>query len=120
MTRDDVTRMAREAGLKVGTNISGITLVGAPMEHGLAHLTIDELKRFAALVEQHLIQQGYRQCAKGQRTTQYCGMLQDAVLAEREACALVCDANAEACNNNSMLRDVLAGNAAAIRARSKP
>lgn len=36
---------------------------------------------------------------------------------EREECAKVCDANAEACNNNSMLRDVLAGNAAAIRAR---
>jgi hypothetical protein len=44
----------------------------------------------------------------------------EAIKAEREACALVCDANAEACNNNSMLRDVLAGNAAAIRARSKP
>lgn len=41
-----------------------------------------------------------------------------AVLHEREACAKVCEANAEACNNNSMLRDVLAGNAAAIRARS--
>ena len=90
MTRDDIIRMALEARLKVSTNISGITLVGAPMKHGLAHLTIDELKRFAALVEQHLIQQGYRQCAKGQRTTQYCGLLQDAVLAEREACATVC------------------------------
>lgn len=36
---------------------------------------------------------------------------------EREACARVCDRNAEVCNNNSMLRDVLMGNAAAIRAR---
>ncbi|NCA02835.1 MAG: hypothetical protein EBS87_11870 [Sphingomonadaceae bacterium] len=91
MTRDDIIRMAREAGLKVGTNLSNITLVGAPSEYGLAHLTIDELKRFAALVEQHLIQQGYRKCAKGQRTTQFCGMLEDAVKAEREACARVCE-----------------------------
>lgn len=43
--------------------------------------------------------------------------LRAAVLAEREACAQVCDLNAEVCNNNSMLRDVLMGNAAAIRAR---
>ena len=37
--------------------------------------------------------------------------------AERDECAKVCDLNAEVCNNNSMLRDVLMGNAAAIRAR---
>jgi len=91
VNRDDILRMAREVILKVSTNISGITLVGAPSEYGLAHLTIDELERFAALVEQHLLQQGYRKCAKGQRTTQFCGMLEDAVKAEREACARVCE-----------------------------
>lgn len=36
---------------------------------------------------------------------------------EREKCAKVCERNAEVCNNNSMLRDVLMGSAYAIRAR---
>ena len=46
-------------------------------------------------------------------------LLLAAVLAEREACAQIVDANAAACANNSMLRDVLRGNAAAIRARGE-
>lgn len=37
--------------------------------------------------------------------------------AEREACALIMDRNAEVCNTSSMLSDVLHGAAAAIRAR---
>lgn len=36
---------------------------------------------------------------------------------EREACAEILDRNAQVCTSNSMLRDVLEGNAAAIRAR---
>ena len=63
MDREDIIRMAREAGLRVGTNLSGVVLVGSPAEIGLAHLTIEELERFAALV----------------------------AAAEREACAKVCD-----------------------------
>ena len=63
MNREDIIRIAREAGLRVGTNLSGVVLVGSPAEIGLAHLTIEELERFAALV----------------------------AAAEREACAKVCD-----------------------------
>jgi|DEB19_MinimDraft_3_1074340.scaffolds.fasta_scaffold262925_2 hypothetical protein len=63
MDREEIIRMAREAGLRVGTNLSGVVLVGSPAEIGLAHLTIEELERFAALV----------------------------AAAEREACAKVCD-----------------------------
>ena len=63
MDREEIIRMAREAGLRVGTNLSGVVLVGSPAEIGLAHLTIKELERFAALV----------------------------AAAEREACAKVCD-----------------------------
>ena len=63
MDREDIIRMAREAGLRVGTNLSGVVLVGSPAEIGLAHLTIEELERFAALV----------------------------AAAEREACAKACD-----------------------------
>lgn len=44
---------------------------------------------------ERLKQEGWRQCAKGQRTTQFCGQMEDAVakavLAEREACARICD-----------------------------
>ena len=50
MNRNDLIRMAREAGMRVGTNLSGVVLVGSPAEIGLAHLTIEELERFAALV----------------------------------------------------------------------
>jgi hypothetical protein len=50
MNREDIIRIAREAGLRVGTNLSGVVLVGSPAEIGLAHLTIEELERFAALV----------------------------------------------------------------------
>lgn len=39
---------------------------------------------FAALIEQHLIASGYRKCAEGQRITQYCCMVEEAVKAERE------------------------------------
>jgi len=53
MNREEIIRMAREAGLCVGTNLSGVVLVGAPAEIGLAHLTIEELERFAALVAAH-------------------------------------------------------------------
>ena len=63
MNRDEIIHMAREAGMRVGTNLSGVVLVGSPAEIGLAHLTIEELERFAALV----------------------------AAAEREACAAICD-----------------------------
>ncbi len=52
MTRDDIIRIAREAGLYVGTNISGVQLVGSAKEDNglLIHLAVGELVRFAALV----------------------------------------------------------------------
>lgn len=39
--------------------------------------------------------------------------------AEREACAQILDRNVAVCGNNTPMRDVLAGNAMAIRARGK-
>jgi hypothetical protein len=38
-----------------------------------------------------MIADGWRQCAQGQRTSQFCGMVEQ----EREACARVCDELAE-------------------------
>jgi hypothetical protein len=40
-----------------------------------------------------------------------------AVKAEREACAKVCEENADCCNKGSPLHTILSSNAAAIRAR---
>jgi len=37
---------------------------------------------------------GYRRCAEGQGETQFCAMLEAAVLAEREACAQICEHDA--------------------------
>ena len=95
MTRDDIIRMAREAGIKIEIDWAGrpSTIV---IKDGATYLRgVHELERFAALVaaekEQQMIRDGYRQCAKGQRTTQSCGLLDAAVKAEREACAKVCD-----------------------------
>ena len=52
MTRDDIIKMAKEACLYVGRNISGVQLVGSSYEEGglLVHLAVEELERFAALV----------------------------------------------------------------------
>ena len=65
MAQEDIIKLAREAGLYVGRNISGVQLVGSSYEPGglLVHLTVEEFERFAALV----------------------------AAAEREACAKVCD-----------------------------
>ena len=82
MTQDDILRMAREAGLI--------------NSYGGRECASDELlARFAELIKQRLISEGYRKCAEGQRTTQFCGQLEAAVAAEREACAKVCDAKAK-------------------------
>jgi len=84
MNRDDITRMAREAGLHIATDVNWMPIIG-----------VEYAERFAALVaaaeREAILKDGWRQCAKDQRTTQFCGMLQQAVLTEREACAKVCD-----------------------------
>jgi hypothetical protein len=115
MTRDDIIRMAREANL---------------------WMTSDEriaaVERFAALVaaekEQQMIRDGWRQCAKGQRTTQYCGLLDAAVKDEREACAKVCEKQIKSYMSKQYTTDPLGGFrerfaaeqcAAAIRARGE-
>ena len=75
MTRDDIIRMAREARGYI-----------SELPNGDAWLFDDAaLERFAALFKQHLIAQGYRQCAKGQRTSQYCGPLEEALRALHHA-----------------------------------
>ena len=96
MTRDEILRLAREAGVM-------------PLEH--FYVTDVFLQRFVHLVEQRLIRDGYRKCAEGQRTTQYCGLLDAAVKAEREVCAKMFDGEVWAYDYREI--------AAAIRARGE-
>ncbi len=82
MTRDDIIRMAREAG--------------AGMLHGGEYSLFGDtaIERFAALVaaaeREAMIADGWRHCAQGQLTTQFCGQLEAAVAAEREEIMLLC------------------------------
>lgn len=103
MNRDDIIRMASESGM----------VLGYPFlpEH---------LERFASFVaaatRESMKAEGWRACAVGQRETQHCGLLETAVLVEREACARMFDMpdylNGE---QEDWFREV----AAAIRAKGK-
>lgn len=74
MTRDDIIRLVRQVGMTNG----GFLISG----------TVYELQEFATLVaaaeRNKLADEGWRQCAEGQRATQYCGLLEEAVRAERK------------------------------------
>ena len=123
MNRGEIIRMAQDA-------YSTATL------DAFTPMTDKALERFAALVaaaeREKMQQDGWRQCAVGQRTTQFCGQLEQAVAAEREACAKVCLKIIEVTEQDliseegdvqkAMLRGVISGVdecAAAIRARSR-
>ena len=54
--------LAKQSGLTVGTNISGVTLVGSPSTPGIAHITTEELERFAALVRAHALEEAAGVC----------------------------------------------------------
>ena len=49
----------------------------------------------AAAERESMIADGWRQCAKGQRTTQFCGQLEAAVAADRERITAMFDAEHE-------------------------
>lgn len=82
---------------------------------------------YAALVaaekEQQMIEAGWRKCAVGQRTTQFCGLLDEAVKAEREACALFLESGIDlkglSPGIQAFIVDLLTGFAAAIRKRGE-
>lgn len=97
MDKATVIALAREAGLSHFydseghcTGVTDARLCEEEKERNDDRLA-EILGRFAALVEGHLKSRGYRQCAKGQKTTQFCAMLEEAVKAEREECAKVCE-----------------------------
>ena len=131
MDREAVIRMAREAGLRVGTNLSGVVLVGSPAEIGLVHLTIEELERFAALVaaaERNklaawMIQFGFA-TGHGDTMEQLVDALESEIVdrieceidTEREACAKLCDVLAV---HPEYASDITKVAAQAIRARGE-
>jgi hypothetical protein len=88
MDEQAIIQLAKEAGIyyRDDYEFCEIDRDGVPMEM---------MAKFAALVaaaeRDRMIAEGYRQCAEGQHTTQYCGLLEAAVKAEREACALIAD-----------------------------
>jgi hypothetical protein len=115
LSRDDIIRMAREVS-------------NTPLDH---HATPDlfgvsQIERFfklayeagAAAERNRMIADGWRQCAQGQRATQFCGMAEQARLEEREACARVCDYQHDRARTPSGAARANAC-AAAIRARGQ-
>ena len=83
MTRDDIIRMALDAHLLNYVDHE------TPRRYFIrADADVEEVERFAALVaaqkEAQMIRDGWRQCAEGQRTTQFCGLVEEAVKSERE------------------------------------
>jgi hypothetical protein len=107
MTRDELLNMASKAGLAV-VHFSS---------------TPEAIERFAVLVaaaeRDRMISEGWRQCAQGQKTSQFCAVAEQARQKEREECAKVCEDNADCCNRGSPLHTILSSNAAAIRARGQ-
>ena len=115
MNRDDIIRMAQEAG---SNRVLDVMVFGSD----------EYLERFAAIVaaaeREAMLRDGWRQCAVGQRTTQFCGMTEDAVKAEREACAQECEKierrKWETVMNGGAMQGIGARDcAAAIRARGE-
>ena len=97
MTRAEIIRRAREAGLSgllPSEHVDGSGAVYASDEN-----ITGELERFAHLVaaaeKEAMRQDGWRRCAVGQGETQHCALLEAAVLAEREACAKAAEGYAD-------------------------
>ena len=86
MTRDDVIRMAREAGFRTG-NITLSSGDPLPFVAPLSATTcIVELERFAAIIEAAATEK-----ANERANASWALMCEKMVKAEREACAKVCE-----------------------------
>lgn len=96
MDKATVIALAREAGLKVAENISGVMLVGSPLENlpSIAHIDIDEMHRFAELIRDHLTWSDIHTCHPGCTKPPCVAMRKaeaHAAAVEREACAQVAE-----------------------------
>jgi hypothetical protein len=104
MTTEDIIRLTRQVG-------------GSAFDHTVV-FTYEEVRRFMDLVaaaeRDRMIADGWRQCAQGQKTSQFCAVAEQARAEEREACARVADEADK--YNRHISREI----AAAIRARGQP
>jgi hypothetical protein len=82
MTRNDIIKMAQEAGFRFPANYD----VAEP---------IRRLEHFAALIEKHLSYDGIHTC-NDECQRPVCVAIRKAVEREREACAQICDAKVDA------------------------
>ena len=71
---------------------------------------------FAALLRNRMIAAGWRQCAQGQRTTQFCALVEQARQEEREACLAEIEMGIWFDKSTDEILDSIA---AAIRARGQ-
>jgi CHASE3 domain sensor protein len=112
MTQDEIMEIVTQAHRKLVTEV----YVGHMGQ--LNAWEIELLKIFAKLVEDKVRQEIIEKNAPViKKVNEHIKELQDAVKAEREACAKLVDDNAKACINNSITQMVLYSNATAIRAR---
>ena len=88
MTRDDIIKLREESDEWAEKHLQ------CEGEYHPDFHTVSDV-RFANLVRNRMISEGWRQCAQGQRTSQFCAVAEQARAEEREACAKVCDALAE-------------------------
>lgn len=122
MNRDDILRMAREAGFITGTRDYADGDGAMPFVQSVATGTfLPELERFYSLAVER--ERAARQSAQAENEELKARLARAgveqrrAVWKERKACAAIVRANAEACTSG-LVRDVLLSNAAAIDARN--
>jgi hypothetical protein len=84
MTRDDIIKLREESDEWAEKHLQ------CEGEYHPDFHTVSDV-RFANLVRNRMISEGWRQCAQGQRTTQHCAMAEQARLEEHEACARACE-----------------------------
>jgi wobble nucleotide-excising tRNase len=117
MNQDEIIAMARQAGC-------------IPRRHPeywedvQVFATPEVLQAFAKLIEQSAAAKEIeRIIAENKPEIEKCNAyikeLEEAVLAEREACALIVEANADACRSDGVAQMCLYSNAQAIRARGE-
>lgn len=129
MNRDDIIRMAKEAGFMkhfidpeppdwITDNCERFAkLVAAAEREACVVLERGDvaMERYLKRIER-MKAEGWRQCAIGQKTTQHCTMVEEAVAAEREACARIAETQWETPGTQRRTAERCA---AAIRARGE-
>ncbi len=89
---DRIEKIVRAAERKARDQ--ALTITQDEIAQGVAERDAERAELRAEIIE-NLRLNGWRQCAVGQRKTQHCGLLEDAVRRKQEHCAKLCDRLAE-------------------------